>query len=40
AQYEQGMALINHCRSILQQAEKRIETIGKVPAEADTKEGQ
>jgi len=29
-QYEQGMALIKHCRGILQQAEKRIEKISKV----------
>jgi exodeoxyribonuclease VII small subunit len=28
-QYEQGMALIKHCRGILQQAEKRIEKISK-----------
>jgi exodeoxyribonuclease VII small subunit len=26
-QYERGMALINHCRDILQAAEKRIEKI-------------
>ncbi len=26
-QYERGMALINHCREILQAAEKRIEKI-------------
>ena len=26
-QYEQGMALIGHCRKILQDAEKRIEVI-------------
>jgi exodeoxyribonuclease VII small subunit len=26
-QYERGMALINHCRKILQAAEKRIEKI-------------
>ena len=26
-QYEEGMALINHCRGILQKAEKRIEKI-------------
>jgi exodeoxyribonuclease VII small subunit len=26
-QYERGMTLIKHCRSILQQAEKRIEKI-------------
>ncbi len=29
-QYEQGMALIQHCRQILQKAEKRIEKISKV----------
>ncbi len=28
-QYEKGMALIKHCRSILQQAEQRIEKITK-----------
>jgi exodeoxyribonuclease VII small subunit len=28
-QYEKGMALIKHCREILQKAEKRIETISK-----------
>lgn len=28
-QYEEGMALINHCRGILQKAEKRIEKITK-----------
>jgi exodeoxyribonuclease VII small subunit len=28
-QYERGMALIKHCRSILQQAEQRIEKITK-----------
>jgi exodeoxyribonuclease VII small subunit len=28
-QYEQGMALIKHCRTILQTAEKRIENISK-----------
>jgi exodeoxyribonuclease VII small subunit len=28
-QYEQGMALIKHCRGILQKAEKRIEKISK-----------
>ena len=27
AQYEKGMALIQHCRTVLQQAEKRIEKI-------------
>jgi exodeoxyribonuclease VII small subunit len=29
AEYEKGMALIKHCRSILQKAEKRIEQISK-----------
>jgi len=28
-QYERGMALIKHCRDILQKAEKRIEKISK-----------
>ena len=28
-QYEKGMALIKHCRAILQDAEKKIEKIGK-----------
>ena len=28
-QYERGMALIKHCRGILQRAEKRIEKISK-----------
>ncbi len=28
-QYEQGMALIKHCRAILQKAEKKIEEISK-----------
>ena len=28
-QYERGMALIAHCRDILQKAQKRIETISK-----------
>ena len=28
-QYEQGMALIKHCRQILQKAEKRIEKISQ-----------
>ncbi len=28
-QYERGMSLIKHCRGILQEAEKRIETISK-----------
>jgi len=28
-QYEKGMVLIKHCRTILQKAEKRIEKISK-----------
>jgi len=28
-QYEKGMAMIKHCRGILQKAEKRIEKISK-----------
>jgi exodeoxyribonuclease VII small subunit len=28
-QYERGMALIAHCRTVLQKAEKRIEKIGR-----------
>jgi exodeoxyribonuclease VII small subunit len=28
-QYEKGMALIKHCRDILNKAEKRIETISQ-----------
>lgn len=32
-QYEQGMALIKHCRTILQTAEKRIEKISKAQTE-------
>ena len=28
-QYERGMALIEHCKDILQKAEKRIEKISK-----------
>ena len=28
-QYERGMALIKHCRGILEKAEKRIEKISK-----------
>ena len=35
-QYEQGMALIKHCRGILQQAEERIEKISKTePSEPE-----
>lgn len=29
AQYEQGMAMIKHCRKILTQAEKRIEKLSQ-----------
>ena len=34
-QYERGMELINHCRGILQAAEKRIEKISTARSEAD-----
>ena len=33
-QYEKGMALIKHCRGILQQAEKRIERSSKDQTQA------
>jgi exodeoxyribonuclease VII small subunit len=33
-QYEKGMGLIKHCRTILQEAEKRIEKISESEAEA------
>jgi exodeoxyribonuclease VII small subunit len=33
-QYERGMALIKHCRGILQKAEKRIEKIAETNPEA------
>ena len=45
-QYEQGMALIKHCRTILETAEKRIEKISKdqspseEPAEQQDDSGQ
>jgi exodeoxyribonuclease VII small subunit len=32
-QYERGMTLIKHCRSILQKAEKRIEKISEASEE-------
>ena len=32
-QYEKGMALIKHCRTILQRAEKRIEKISEPEAQ-------
>ena len=34
-QYEKGMALIKHCRGILQQAEKRIEKIATAEESED-----
>lgn len=38
-QYERGMALIKHCRGVLQKAEKRIEKISKEePPESDVEE--
>ena len=38
-QYEKGMALIRHCRTILQQAEKRIERISQVDLPAGGESG-
>jgi exodeoxyribonuclease VII small subunit len=35
-QYEKGMALIKHCRTILQKAEKRIEKISKDEKSGDS----
>jgi exodeoxyribonuclease VII small subunit len=37
-QYEKGMALIKHCRDILQKAEKRIEKISKEESPEPEKE--
>ena len=34
-QYERGMALIKHCRTILQKAEKRIEKITEEQTEGE-----
>jgi exodeoxyribonuclease VII small subunit len=34
SQYERGMALIKHCREILEKAEKRIEKISEPAAES------
>ena len=34
-QYERGMALIKHCRGVLQKAEKRIEKITKTEKTED-----
>jgi exodeoxyribonuclease VII small subunit len=38
-QYERGMALIKHCRTILQEAEQRIERITQEEEEKEEKEG-
>jgi exodeoxyribonuclease VII small subunit len=35
SQYERGMGLIKHCRTILQKAEKRIEKITKEETSED-----
>ena len=37
-QYEKGMALIKHCRTILQKAEQRIEKISKEETSEDRKQ--
>jgi exodeoxyribonuclease VII small subunit len=37
-QYEKGMSLIKHCRSILQDAEKRIDNISRQQATDSKKE--
>ena len=37
-QYERGMALIKHCRTILQRAEKRIEKITEEQREGEAHE--
>ena len=38
AQYERRMALIKHCRTILQKAQKRIEKISEQENTADRKQ--
>jgi len=38
SQYEKGMALIKHCREILQKAEKRIEKITKEEKSGDRRQ--
>jgi len=38
-QYERGMALIKHCRGILQQAEKRIEKISELEEKSKEQDG-
>ncbi len=35
SQYERGMALIKHCRTVLQKAEKRIDKISKEETSED-----
>ena len=37
-QYERGMALIKHCRGILQKAEKRIEKISEEQKSEDKRQ--
>jgi exodeoxyribonuclease VII small subunit len=37
-QYERGMALIGHCRTILQKAEKRIEKISREQETEDSRQ--
>lgn len=39
-QYERGMALIKHCRTILQKAEKRIEKITEEEESKDRSQKQ
>jgi exodeoxyribonuclease VII small subunit len=39
-QYEKGMSLIKHCRTILQKAEKRIEKITKESEDEPDEENQ
>ena len=38
SQYERGMALIKHCRAILQKAEKRIEKISEEQKSEDKRQ--
>ncbi len=38
-QYERGMALIKHCRTILQKAEKRIEKISEPEEKSQETQG-
>ncbi len=38
SQYEKGMALIKHCRGILQKAEKRIEKISEEQKSKDKRQ--